>query len=191
MPAPATPQPCLCHRAPVLLLLLPALAAALACTDLRTQQSAFNGDSLQLLRTMAPKRTLLCHQHHANFSFPDTLLADGDPQQATATILRILRHLWNTLNNESIPDHWDRHAHQQLLNKLDHQIQQLQECLTDSTVLSKGQGPRNSRLTINTYFRRIRHFLRTHSHSSCAWDIVRLQLHTCFQHIDKLTRRIQ
>ncbi|NXA34649.1 IFN protein, partial [Eudromia elegans] len=189
MAAPAPPRPCLGHRAALLLMLLPALHAALACTDLRVQQSTFNGDSLQLLRTMAPKRTALCLQHNAPFSFPDTLLTVSDPQQATLNILRILQHLLRILDSESLPRHWNRQAHQQLLNKLHHQIQQLQECLTGTTRHSQSQGTRNSRLAINTYFRHIQDFLSTHSHSSCAWDIVLLEVHTCFLHIDKLTLR--
>ncbi|NWJ03928.1 IFN protein, partial [Crypturellus undulatus] len=190
MPAPATSQPSLWHRAPLLLLFLNALAAALACTNLRTQQSTFNTDSLQLLRTMAPNRTVLCQQ--APFAFPDTLRVANHPQQATATIRHILQQLFNTLSNETIPDHWDRQAHQQLLNKLHHHIHQLQQyltqCFPESTTLSKRQELRNARLTVNTYFQPMRDFLRTHSHSSCAWDIVRLEFNTCFQNIHNLTR---
>ncbi|NWJ11637.1 IFN protein, partial [Crypturellus undulatus] len=190
MPELATPQPSLWHRAPLLLLLLPVLASALTCTNLRTQQSTFNTDSLQLLRTMAPNRTVLCQHHHAPFAFPDTLRAVNHPQQATTTIRQILQQLFSIFSTESIPDRWDQQAHQQLLNKLHHHIHQLQECFPESTTLSKRQGPRNSRLAINTYFRRIHNFLRTHGHSSCAWDTARLEVHTCFQHIDKLTRTI-
>ncbi|XP_064357806.1 interferon-like [Dromaius novaehollandiae] len=188
MPAPATRHPCLWHGTPVLLLLLPALATALGCANLRTQQSTFNWHSLQLLNDMAPSSPPSCAQHDEPLPFPDTLLAIHDPQQAATAVLRILQHLFTTLSNETIPAHWDTHAHQQLLNQLHDQIQHLQQCLPGDNTHFKSQGPRNPWLSITRYFRRIQDFLRTHHHSPCAWDNVRLQAHTCFQRIHHLTR---
>ncbi|XP_067171716.1 interferon-like [Apteryx mantelli] len=188
MAAPATRHPCLWHGAPVLLLLLPALSAALSCANLRTRQSTFNWDSLQLLHAMAPSPPQPCDQHDAPFPFPKTLLAIQAPRQATDAILRILRHLFTTLSNENTPAHWDSQAHQQLLNQLHSQIQHLQRCLPGTGTDSKSQGPHNPWLSITTYFQRIQDFLRTHNHSPCAWDNVRLEAHTCFQRIHNLTR---
>ncbi|XP_009685387.2 interferon-like [Struthio camelus] len=191
MAVPATRHPCLRHSTPVLLLLLPALSAALRCANLRTQQSTFNWDSLQLLHAMAPSPPQPCAQHDPPFPFPDTLLAIQSPQQATAAILRVLQHLFTTLSNENTPAHWDSQAHQQLLNQLHDQIQLLQQCLPRADADVKSQGPRNAWLTINRYFRRIQDFLRTNHHSPCAWDKVGLEARACFQCIDKLTRRME
>ncbi|XP_064357896.1 interferon-like [Dromaius novaehollandiae] len=186
MPAPATRHPCLWHGTPVLLLLLPALATALGCANLRTQQSTFNWHSLQLLKDMAPSSPPSCAQHDEPLPFPDTLLAIHDPQQATAAILRTLNHLFTTLSEENTPAHW--HNRTKLLNQLQHQIQHLQQCLTAGSRHFKSQGPRN--LNITRYFHHIQKFLRTHNHSPCAWENVRLIAQTCFQHIHKLTRRM-
>ncbi|XP_062455564.1 interferon-like [Rhea pennata] len=191
MAAPAARHPCLWHGATLLLLLLPALGTALRCANLRTQQTTFNWDSLQLLLAMAPRLTHTCAQQDPIFPFPNTLLTIQDPQQATAAILRILDHLFTTLSSENTPAHWDAQAHQQLLNHIEHQIQHLQQCLPAGGMDSKSQGPRNTRLLITRYFRRIRDFLHKHSHSPCAWDNVRLEAQTCFQHLDKLTRRME
>ncbi|KAM6392042.1 interferon-like [Rhynochetos jubatus] len=187
MAAPNTQQPCLRHGAPALLLLLPALATALACHHLRPHHATFPWDSLQLLQTMAPSPTQPCHHPQAPF-FPDTLRHTGHPQQAAATTLRILQHLFDIISSTSTPDHWDAQARHQLLSLLQHHIQQLQQCLTANSTLFRGAGPRSLVLSINKYFRDIQDFLRTHNHSACAWDHVRLQARLCFQHLHNLTR---
>ncbi|KFQ82567.1 Interferon, partial [Phoenicopterus ruber ruber] len=177
------------HGAPALLLLLTALATALACHHLRPRDTAFAWDSLQLLQAMAPSPPQPCrhHHHHAPF-FPDTLLHTNHPQQAAATALRILQHLFDTFSSPSTPHHWDAQARHDLLNKLQHYIHRLEQCLTDNTMLFNRQGPRNVLLSINKYFRDIQDFLRTHNHSACAWDHVRLEARICFQHVDTLIR---
>uniref|UniRef100_A0A663FFF8 IFN protein n=1 Tax=Aquila chrysaetos chrysaetos TaxID=223781 RepID=A0A663FFF8_AQUCH len=185
MAAPATPQPRRPHRAPALLLLLPALATALACHHLRPRDATFPWDSLQLLQAMAPSPPQPCHHQQAPF-FPDTLLHTNHPQQAAATALRILQHLFATLSSPSAPQHWDAQARHHLLNNLQHHIHHLEQCMLANGMFFKRQGPRNLLLNVNKYFRHIHDFLHTHNHSACAWDHVRLEAHVCFQHVDTL-----
>ncbi|XP_061224986.1 interferon-like [Neopsephotus bourkii] len=187
MPAPATPQPRLGRGAPALVLLLTALATGLACHHRPASDDTFPWRSLQLLQAMAPSPTPPCHHQQAPL-FPDTLLHISHPQQAAATALRILQHLFHTLSSPSTPQHWHNEPRHQLLNSLQHRIQHLQRCLPDNATLFPGQGPRNTLLTINKYFRHIQDFLRTHNHSACAWDHVRLEARLCFQHLHNLTR---
>ncbi|KAM6034336.1 interferon-like [Chlamydotis macqueenii] len=191
MPAPATPQPRLTHRAPTLLLLLTALATALACHHLRPRHDTFPWDSLQLLQAMAPSPPQPCQRHHAPFLFPNTLLHNNHPQQAATTALRILQHLFATLSSPNTPQHWDHHARHHLLNNIQDYIHHLEHCVPANGTLFKRQGPRNLLLTINKYFRDIQHFLHAHNHSACAWDHVRLQAHDCFQHLHNLTRTMR
>ncbi|XP_009490131.2 interferon-like [Pelecanus crispus] len=188
MAAPATPQPRLPHGAPALLLLLTALASALACQHLRPRDTTFPWHGLRLLQHMAPSPPQTCHHQHAPFPFPDTLLHASHPQQADATALRILQHLFDTLSGPNTPQHWDATARRQLLSGLHHRIQQLQQCPPANPTLSQGQGPRNLLLGIEKYFGRIRDFLRTHNHSACAWDHVCLEARLCFQRLHNLTR---
>ncbi|NXQ93422.1 IFN protein, partial [Sagittarius serpentarius] len=187
MAATATPRTRLPHGATALLLLLlpPALATALACHHLRPSDTAFPWDSLQLLQAMAPSPPQPCHHQQAPF-FPDTLLHTNHPQQAAATALRILQHLFATLSSPSTPHHWDAQAQRDLLNNLQHYIHHLEQCLTPNGVLLQGRGPRNLLLNVNKYFRHIQDFLHTHNHSACAWDHVRLEARICFQHMDTL-----
>ncbi|NWZ54735.1 IFNA protein, partial [Haliaeetus albicilla] len=117
MAAPATPQPRRPHGATALLLLLPALATALACHHLRPRDATFPWDSLQLLQAMAPSPPQPCHHQQAPF-FPDALLHTDHPQQAAATALRILQHLFATLSSPTTPQHWDAQARHHLLNNL-------------------------------------------------------------------------
>ncbi|NXX55109.1 IFN protein, partial [Scopus umbretta] len=189
MPAPATPQPCLRHGAPALLLLFTALATALACHPLRPRGATFLWDSLQLLQAMAPSPTQPCHHQHAPFPFPDALLHTSHPQQAAATALHILEHLFNTLSGPSTPQHWDdQERRHHLLNNLQHYKEDLEQCLPANRILFKRQGPRNLLLSINKYFRNIRDFLHTPNHSACAWEHVRLEARACFQRLHNLTR---
>ncbi|KAF1532706.1 Interferon, partial [Eudyptes schlegeli] len=192
MAAPATPQPCLRHGAPALLLLLTALATAtaLACHHLRPRDATFPWDSLQLLRAMAPSPPQPCHHQQAPF-FPDTLLHTNHPQQAAAIALRILQHLFTTLSSPSTPHHWDAQARHDLLNNLQHYKHNLEQCVPASRMLFKRQGPRNLLLNVSRYFRHIQDFLHTHNHSACAWDHVRLEARICFQRVDTLIRRMK
>ncbi|NXT17050.1 IFNB protein, partial [Prunella fulvescens] len=106
--------------------------------------------------------------------FPDTLLHSNlHPHQAAATALRILQHLFHTLSSNSSRQHWPSQPRSLLLNKLQHHIHHLEQCLPDNAGLFK--GPRNPLLAINKYFRDIHLFLHAHNHSACAWDHVRLE----------------
>ncbi|KAK2512146.1 hypothetical protein Q9233_016418 [Columba guinea] len=138
---------------------------------------------------MAPSPTQPCHRQHAP-SFPDTLLNTPRSQQPAAA-LTILQHLLQILSSNSIPQHWHNQAREHLLNSLHHFSQQLQQCLTRNRMLFKRQGPRNLLLTIHKYFGDIQDFLRTHNHSACAWDHVRLQAHICFQYMDQLLGQVK
>ncbi|NXD58511.1 IFN protein, partial [Corvus moneduloides] len=186
MTVPGCSQPCLRHSSLAVLLLLTALATGLPCHHLRTHDP---GDALQLLQDMTLSTIQPCHLQEPPF-FPDTLLHSNlRPHQAAATALRILQHLFHTLSRRSSSQHWHSQARNDLLNKLQHYIHHLEQCLPDNATLFK--GPRNPLLTINKYFRDIHLFLHAHNHSACAWDHVRLEALVCFQHVDRLIRRMK
>ncbi|NXF08707.1 IFN protein, partial [Smithornis capensis] len=189
MAVPGSQQPCLWNSVMALLLLLPTLTTGLPCHHLRTCDNTLPWDALQLLQVMAPSPLQPCHLQQPPF-FPDTLLhANLNPQQAAATALRILHHLFHTLSTNSTSHHWHTQPRNHLLNKLQHYIHHLHKCSPADTVLFK--GPRNPLLTINKYFRDIHLFLRTHNHSACAWEHVRLEARASFQHVDTLIRQMK
>ncbi|XP_032941770.1 interferon-like [Catharus ustulatus] len=186
MALPGCAQPCLRHSTLALLLLIVAHATSLPCHHLRTHDL---GDALQLLQDMAPSTTQPCDLQERPF-FPDTLPHNNlHPRQAAATALRILQHLFHTLSRSSSSQHWPAQPRNDLLNKLQHHIHHLEQCLPKNAALFK--GPRNPLLTINKYFRDIQLFLHAHNHSACAWDHVRLEALTCFQHVDRLIRQMK
>ncbi|NXL04542.1 IFN protein, partial [Mesembrinibis cayennensis] len=191
MPAPATPHARLRHGAPPLLLLLTALATALACHHPRTHDATFLWRSLQFLRAMAPSHAQPCHQHHAPFPFPDALLHTDHPQQAADTLQRILDNLFDILSSNSALQHWGTQAHRDLLSTMDRYLEDLQPCVTPNGTLPQGRGAQDLRLRIDEYFSHFHNFLRTHNHSACAWNHVRLQARTCFQHLHNLTRTMR
>ncbi|NXP67182.1 IFN protein, partial [Chloropsis cyanopogon] len=178
-------QPCLWHSTLALLLLIVALATGIPCHHLRIHDP---GDAIQLLQDMAPRMTEPSNLQERPF-FPDTLLHNNlSPQQAAATALRILQHLFHTLSRSGSSQHWPSQPRNHLLNKLQHHIHHLEQCLPDKALLSK--GPRNPLLTINKYFRDIHRFLHAHNDSADAWDHIRFQALVCFQHVDRLIRRM-
>ncbi|NXH01600.1 IFN protein, partial [Loxia leucoptera] len=183
MAVPGCAQPRLWHSTLAVLLLIVALATGLPCHHLRTHDP---GNTLQLLQDMAPRMTQFCNLQKPPV-FPDTLIHNNlQPQQAAATALRILQHLFHTLSSNGTRQHWPSQPRNHLLNKLQHHIHHLEQCLADKPTPFK--GPRNSLLAINKYFRDIHLFLHTHQHSACAWDHVRLEALVCFQHVDRLIR---
>ncbi|XP_062482650.1 interferon-like [Pezoporus occidentalis] len=190
MPTPATPQPRLGCGAPALLLLLTALATGLACHHRPARDDTFPWRSLQLLQAMAPSPTPPC-QHQQAPLFPDTLLHISHPQQAAATALRILQHLFHTLSSRSTPQHWHNEPRHQLLSSLNHYIHHLEHCLSGNVRRFRSRGPHNLLLMINKYIHGINGYLHAHSYSACAWDHVRLEAHSLFQHLDKLFRRMK
>ncbi|KAL9820921.1 interferon-like [Geothlypis trichas] len=186
MAAPGCSQPCWWHSTLALLLLIVALATGLPCYHLRIHDP---GNALQHLQDMAPRTTLSCNLQKRPF-FPATLLHNNlQPHQAAATALRILQHLFHTLSSNSTRQHWPSQPRNHLLNKLQHHIHHLEQCLPDNATPFK--GPRNPLLAINKYFRDIHLFLHAHNHSACAWDHVRLEALVCFQHVDRLIRRMK
>ncbi|NXH01597.1 IFN protein, partial [Loxia leucoptera] len=186
MVAPTASRPRLPHAAPALLLHLTALATSLACQHLWTHEDTFPGDALRLLQDMAANHTQLCHLQEPPV-FPDTLLHNNlQPQQAAATALRILQHLFHTLSSNGTRQHWPSQPRNHLLNKLHHHLEQ---CLADKPTPFK--GPRNPLLAINKYFRDIHLFLHAHQHSACAWDHVRLEARASLQHLHNLTRAMR
>ncbi|XP_071437840.1 interferon-like [Pithys albifrons albifrons] len=182
-------KPCLWNGTMALLILLTALGTGLPCQHLRIHYDTFTWDALRLLHDMAPNSTQLCQLHNAPF-FPDTLLHTHlNPQQAAATALRILQHLFHTLATNATAQHWHAQPRHRLLNQLQHYIHHLQLCRPDSD--SPFKGPRNPLLTINKYFSSIHLFLHAHNHSACAWDHVRLEARDCFLYVDRLTRQMK
>ncbi|NWR81329.1 IFN protein, partial [Centropus unirufus] len=168
---------------PRLLLLLTALHATLACQLL----SSLPDHGLHLLHTMAPSSAHLCHHQHQHPSFfPDALRHNNRPHPPQHTAFCILDNLLHTLSSQRVPQHWDNHARQLLLNSLHQHQHRLQQCLTHSATLP----PRscNHMLSVNRYFRTIQNFLNDHNHSLCAWEHVRLEAHLCLQNLHNLTR---
>ncbi|NWV29654.1 IFN protein, partial [Origma solitaria] len=186
MALPGCPQPCLWHSRLALLLLIMGLTTGLPCHHLQTHNPA---DALQLLQDITLSTIQPCHLQEPPPFFPDTLRHNNlHPQQAAATTLRILQHLFHTLSTNSPRHHWHTQARNDLLNKLQHYIHLLEQCLPNNATLFK--GPRNTLLTISKYFRDIHLFLHAHNHSACAWDHIRLEALVCFQHVDRLIRRM-
>uniref|UniRef100_G1NR05 Interferon alpha n=2 Tax=Meleagris gallopavo TaxID=9103 RepID=G1NR05_MELGA len=188
---PVNPQSPGMHSILLLLLLLPALTAAFSCNHLRHQDANFSWKSLQLLQKAAPPPPQNCPQQDVTYPFPETVLESKDKKQAAIITLHILQQLFNILSSPHTPAHWIDHAHHSLLNQMQHYIHHLEQCFVDQGTRSQKQGPRNSHLSINKYFRSIHNFLQRNNYSACSWDHVRLHARTCFQNVDTLIQQMK
>ncbi|XP_072216095.1 interferon type A1/A2-like [Excalfactoria chinensis] len=173
----------------LLTLLLKALATtASACSHLRPQDATFSLDSLQLLRDMNPSPPQLCQQHSAlPCSFNDTIPDTSNTWQTDKTTHDILLDLFKILSGPSTPAHWIDSQRQSLLSQILRYTQRLQQCLAISNTRSRTRWPRNLNLTIKKHFSCLQTFLRDNDYSACAWDLVLLQAHDWFLHINNLT----
>ncbi|XP_070790605.1 interferon alpha-2-like [Pituophis catenifer annectens] len=90
---------------------------------------------------------------------------------------------------------WDENSLRNFHAGLDQQIKKLEACqdaeLGAGTVLSpRDQKLQLTRLRVKRYFQGLNDFLKDKEYSSCAWEIVQIQLRECFLLIHQLIQRI-
>ncbi|KAG8130507.1 hypothetical protein E2320_017097, partial [Naja naja] len=88
---------------------------------------------------------------------------------------------------------WDETSLRNFHTGLDQQIKRLETC--QSAAFGAGTSPRAqklqlTRLRVKRYFQGLNDFLKDKQYSSCAWEIVQIQLRECFLLIHQLVQRI-
>ncbi|XP_026536075.1 interferon tau-5-like [Notechis scutatus] len=90
---------------------------------------------------------------------------------------------------------WDETSLRKFHAGLDQQIKRLETCqnaeLGARTLSSpRAQKLQLTRLRVKRYFQGLNDFLKDKQYSSCAWEIVQIQLRECFLLIHQLIQRI-
>ncbi|XP_060546771.1 interferon alpha-2-like [Pantherophis guttatus] len=90
---------------------------------------------------------------------------------------------------------WDDNSLRNFHTGLDHQIKELEACQNAELGAGTVSSPRDqklqlTRLRVKRYFQGLNDFLKDKEYSSCAWEIVQIQLRECFLLIHHLIQRI-
>ncbi|XP_070790606.1 interferon alpha-8-like [Pituophis catenifer annectens] len=90
---------------------------------------------------------------------------------------------------------WDENSLRNFHAGLDQQIKKLEACQDAELGAGTVSSPRDqklqlTRLRVKRYFQGLNDFLKDKEYSSCAWEIVQIQLRECFLLIHQLIQRI-
>ncbi|XP_070790604.1 interferon alpha-2-like [Pituophis catenifer annectens] len=90
---------------------------------------------------------------------------------------------------------WDDNSLRNFHTGLDQQIKELEACQDAELGAGTVSSPRDqklqlTRLRVKRYFQGLNDFLKDKKYSSCAWEIIQIQLRECFLLIHQLIQRI-
>lgn len=90
---------------------------------------------------------------------------------------------------------WDENSLRNFHTGLDQQMKNLEACQDTELGAGTVSSPRDqklqlTRLRVKRYFQGLNDFLKDKEYSSCAWEIVQIQLRECFLLIHQLIQRI-
>uniref|UniRef100_A0A674INW3 Uncharacterized protein n=1 Tax=Terrapene triunguis TaxID=2587831 RepID=A0A674INW3_9SAUR len=155
---------CLLHAC--LVLLFSTEISSRLCTMLHFQQNKMNKESLELLK----KR---------NRNFPSQCINERAAFKPTQDILQDIFNIFSKTSPKV---------------GLYQQIQGLEACLR-AQMKKDLTNPESKDLQLTSqrvkqYFHGIDAFLKEKQYSLCAWEIIRMEIPSCFVLVDKLTRRL-
>ncbi|XP_067321713.1 interferon omega-1-like [Anolis sagrei] len=174
-----------------LVLLLPAHLSALGCNSLKLEQQRLNSESLKMLQVAGRKFPEECLENMTSFNLPAKTLKGHRPEFATKAIGEMLQGYFSILSGDLVKSEWKPTIANRFLSMLHAQIERIQRCLAKKeATLGRSTTEWKTTLKLKKYFQRIRVFIKENGQSSCAWDILRLELQMGFTHIDILTQRM-
>uniref|UniRef100_A0A803TAK3 Uncharacterized protein n=1 Tax=Anolis carolinensis TaxID=28377 RepID=A0A803TAK3_ANOCA len=172
-----------------LMLLLPAHITALGCNSLKLEQQRLNSESLKMLKEAGTKFPEECLENMTSFNLPAKTLKAHHPEFATKAIHEILQGFFSILSSDLVKSDWEYTTKTRFLNMV-HAQSTHQRCLRKDVTLGWSKEEWKTKLKLKKYFKRIWVFLKENGQSSCAWDILRLELQMGFIYTDILTQRM-
>ncbi|XP_051839021.1 interferon alpha-1-like [Antechinus flavipes] len=151
-------------------------------------------EDFSFLNQMSTFFLLPCLKDRTNFNFPKEAVEGSQLQRenATAIVHETLQQVFTIFSLNSTPAAWSQTQLKQLLIGLDHQLDQLEQCLgQDVDREEPSLGSKNSRLGLTSYFQGIRQYLQDKEYSRCVWEIVRLEIRKIFLFMNKFTRNLR
>ncbi|XP_074144046.1 interferon tau-like [Sminthopsis crassicaudata] len=147
-----------------------------------------------LLNQMSTFSLLPCLKDRIDFNFSKEAMEGSQLQRenATAIVHETLQQIFTIFSLNVTPAAWSQTKLIQLLIGLDHQLDQLEQCLGQEVEREESSlGSENPRLAPKKYFQGIRQYLQGKEYSRCAWEIVRIEIQRVLLFMNKLTRKLQ
>ncbi|XP_037653542.1 interferon alpha-2-like [Choloepus didactylus] len=146
-------------------------------------------ETFTLLNQMEKVSILSCLKDRTDFQFPQVLM-DGnqfEKTHATAVLHELLQQIFNLFSTSDSLATWDESLLDKFLIGLHQHLEDLETCLEkERKVEETPLGSENSRLAVKRYFQGISVYLKEKQYSSCAWEVVRVEIRKCFLFINKL-----
>ncbi|KAM9094428.1 interferon omega-1-like [Sarcophilus harrisii] len=147
-----------------------------------------------LLNQMSTFSLLPCLKDRTNFNFSKEAMEVSQFQRenATAIVHEMLQQIFTIFSLNTTPATWNQTLLRQLLIGLDHQLDQLEQCLGQEVEWEEPSlGSENPRGVLKSYFQGIRAYLQGKNYSHCAWEMTRVEIRRIFLFMSKFTREFQ
>lgn len=167
------------------------IALSINYEKLELTQRSSNSACLELLEQLERRP---CLGHRKDFKFPMEVKHPGQMEKKDAAFIikEMFENIFIVFRNDSSSTGWNESIVEKFLGKLHYQIENLGEILKEV--------PENERWTpsnyptilrLKSYYGKVRSFLEVNEYSSCAWMVVRAEIHRNFSIIIRLTNIFQ
>ncbi|XP_037350482.1 interferon alpha-6-like [Talpa occidentalis] len=145
-----------------------------------------------LVNQMGRLSLLSCLEFRKDFQFPQTLV-DGsrlEKTQARVVVQEMLQEVFSLFSTNDSFEAWEETVLDKFLIELYQQLEDLEKCLEKEWKVGlSALGSEDTTLAVKRYFQGIRLYLKEKEYSSCAWEIVRVEIRRCLFSINKLIRK--
>uniref|UniRef100_A0A8D0P612 Interferon-delta-8 n=1 Tax=Sus scrofa TaxID=9823 RepID=A0A8D0P612_PIG len=146
-----------------------------ACSLGQNLSGIENRKTFMILRQMKRIHSHLCLKDRTDFQFPWKRgnTTQNKMTQGSCYHPLMLQQIINLFNTENSRAAWNNALLDQLLSRLDHGLDQLEQ-MEDDNLACAYLGS-----VVRKYFQRIHHYLKKKEYSSCAWEVVRVEIEVC------------
>ncbi|XP_036187168.1 interferon omega-1-like [Myotis myotis] len=155
--------------------MLCSLPAGSLWEDIHWVHTPDNGRVLILLSQLQRTPLHLCLADRNDFKFPWNLETITQMQKTQRTCFHhlMLLQIFHLFGAQRSLAAWDHTLLSQLLSSLHHSLERLEQREGDIRACP------NLGILVPKYFQRIRNYLRRKKYSSCAWEVVRVEITLC------------
>ncbi|XP_076984734.1 interferon omega-1-like [Tamandua tetradactyla] len=177
----------------VLVMIFSSPISSFSC-DLPQSLDVGKQETLTVLGQMGKISLLSCLKDRTDFRFPQEMVAASRVQkaQALSVVHEMLQQIFNLFHTEASSAVWNTTLLEQLLSGLHRQLEDLETCLLQE-MGEEGSllGMEDPTLAMRRYFQRIHLYLQEKKNSSCAWEVVRVEIRRWFLFIHVLTGKFR
>lgn len=146
-----------------------------------------NREIFMLLRQMKRISSQACLKDRTDFQFPwkGGKTTRTQTSQGTCFHPLMLQQIINLFNTENSRAAWNNALLDQLLSRLDHGLDRLEQ-MEDDNLACAYLGS-----VVRKYFQRIHRYLKKKEYSSCAWEVVRVETEVCLSLMQQSSTKSQ